>query len=120
MNKFMKIVTLLLGVCGIATAEEASSSPMTGGMSQMLLFGAIFLVMYFVTIRPQSKKAKEHKDLLASLSKGDEVVTLSGILGTIVRESNNYFVINVGGANEMFIQKNAVGQMLPKGTLKSI
>ena len=119
MNKFIQVV-VLLALSGNAVAEETTISSMAGGMNQMFLFAAIFVVMYFVTIRPQSKKAKEHKALLSTLSKGDEVVTLSGILGTIVRDANNYFLINVGGSNEMLIQKNAVAQMLPKGTLKSI
>jgi preprotein translocase subunit YajC len=118
MKKFVQIVTLL-GMSTLAWAEEAAASPMSGAMGQLLLFGGIFVAMYFMTIRPQSKKAKEHRELLAGLSKGDEVVTTSGILGTIVRDANNYFVVNVG-SSEMFIQKHSIAQMLPKGTLKSI
>jgi preprotein translocase subunit YajC len=119
MNKIFYSMVLLL-TAGSVFADEVAASPMGGSLNSMLMFGMIFVVMYFVTIRPQSKKAKEHKLLLASIAKGDEVITLSGILGTIVRESNNYFVLNVGGASEMFIQKNSIAQMLPKGTLKSI
>lgn len=91
-----------------------------GGISSLIMFGALFVMMYFLMIRPQSKRAKEHRDMLASIAKGDEVITQGGILGTVLRDAGNFFVLGLGEGVEVPVQKQAVVQLLPKGTLKSI
>ncbi|MET1253548.1 preprotein translocase subunit YajC [Aliikangiella sp. GXAS 311] len=83
----------------------------------MLLFGVVF---YFLLIRPQSKRAKDHKNMLESLQKGDEVVTNGGILGKINKITDNFVVLNVAQGVEMKFQKHAISATLPKGTIKAV
>lgn len=120
MNKMLSILLLLSVVAPAAFADEAAASAHGGGMSSMLMFGAMFVMMYFLLIRPQSKRAKEHRNLLASLAKGDEIVTQGGMLGKIERDAGNFFIITLSEGVEVPVQKQAVTQVLPKGTLKSI
>lgn len=86
----------------------------------LLLFGGMFVFMYFVVIRPQQKRRKEHAKLIASLSKGDEVVTTAGILGRISRIEGNFVVLEIADKLEMKFQREAIHAVLPKGTLKAI
>ena len=81
---------------------------------------AIFVVFYFLLIRPQQKKAKEAKAMLEALSKGDEVVTAGGILGRIAKLSDQYATIEVGPNSEITVQRQAISQLLPKGTIKAL
>ena len=78
----------------------------------------MFVVLYFVMIRPQMKRAKEQKELLAGLAKGDEVVTVGGVLGRISKLGETYVSIETGTNVELQIQRSAIVQILPKGTLK--
>ena len=84
----------------------------------------MFVVMYFLMIRPQMKKAKEHQRLVSELQKGDEVVTQGGIAGRVAKVGENYLAVEVAEGKEgpvvMQIQKNAVAALLPKGTLKGL
>lgn len=120
--------SLLSCIVTPAFAEEAANAATTapgalaghGGWSSMLMFGALFVMMYFLMIRPQSKRAKEHRNLLASLTKGDEVVTQGGLVGTIVRDAGNFFIVALQQGVEVPIQKQAVVQQLPKGTLQTL
>lgn len=80
----------------------------------------MFVFMYFVVIRPQQKRRKEHAKLVASLGKGDEVVTTAGILGRISRIEGNFVVLEVADKLEMKFQREAIHAVLPKGTLKAI
>ncbi len=89
------------------------------------MFNLIFLVgfgliFYFFMWRPQAKRAKDHKALLAGLSKGDEVITAGGILGKVVRLNDDYVVLEVSGDTELTFQKTHVSAALPKGTIKEI
>ena len=84
------------------------------------LFGGIILFMYLILWRPQSKRAKEHKDLMASVSKGDEVMTSGGLLGKVTKVSDDYLAINVAEGVELKIQKSSVAAILPKGTISQI
>lgn len=86
----------------------------------LLLFGGLFVFMYFVVIRPQQKRRKEHTKLVAGLGKGDEVVTTAGILGRINRIEGNFVVLEVADKVELKFQREAVHAVLPKGTLKAI
>lgn len=109
----------LLAVMPLAHADEAAAAA-GGGMSQLIMFGALFIMMYFLMIRPQTKRAKEHRNLLASLTKGDEVLTQGGMLGKIERDAGSFFILSLSEGVEVPVQKQAVTQLLPKGTIKSI
>ena len=89
-------------------------------MIQLAMMVGLFVLFYFIAIRPQRKRQKEHADLVANLSKGDEVVTNSGILGKISKLDDNYVVLQVADNVELKFQRVAVHAVLPKGTLKSI
>jgi preprotein translocase subunit YajC len=99
-----------------------------GGAEQQLLgflpIILMFVVLYFLMIRPQMKRAKEHKQMLEALSKGDEVVTAGGIVGKVSKVGDGYVTIEVGTrgdqAIEMQMQKSAIQTLLPKGTIKAI
>ena len=98
---------------------QAAGGPQGGGMG-MLLFPIILIgVMYFLMIRPQMKRAKEHKGMLDKLSKGDEVITSGGIAGVITDIGENFITVEVADNVRLRVQKAAVGNVLPKGTLKS-
>ena len=100
-------------------AAPAAASPMGGGFEWIFLVG--FLVIFYLMIwRPQAKRAKEQKNLLGSLQKGDEVATSGGIAGKIVKVSDDFVVLEVSDTVEMKFQKGAVAATLPKGTLKAI
>lgn len=99
------------------TAEGAA--PMGGGFEWIFLIG--FLVIFYLMIwRPQAKRAKEHKNLIGSLTVGDEVVTGGGILGKVKKVTDEFIVLEVGDGQELKFQKGAVVAALPKGTLKAI
>lgn len=87
---------------------------------QLVLMVGLFVLFYFIAIRPQRKRQKEHADLVSNLSKGDEVVTNSGILGKITKLEDNYVVLQVADNVDLKFQRVAVHAVLPKGTLKSI
>jgi preprotein translocase subunit YajC len=78
----------------------------------------IFAIFYFLMIRPQSKRAKEHKQLVESLKKGDEVVTGGGMLGRITEVGENFVQLEVADGIQLRVQKHAVGSLMPKGTVK--
>lgn len=86
---------------------------------QMLPIIAMFAVLYFLMVRPQMKKAKEHKALLESLVKGDEVVTQGGLAGRLTKISENFVSIEIAPNVEIQMQKPAISLVLPKGTLKN-
>ena len=106
-----------------AQAAGAASDPM-GGLMGMLPILLMFVVLWFVMIRPQMKKAKEQQKMVSELAKGDEVVTQGGIAGRIAKVGENYLSLEVAedkdGAVVITVQKNAVGALLPKGTLKNL
>ena len=90
------------------------------GMIDLLFIGMIVLVFYFIIWRPQSKRAKEHRELVSSLTKGDEVVTNGGIIGKIHKLDEQFLVVEVANNVQLKLQKGAVASALPKGTIKSI
>ncbi len=104
-----------------AYADTASPAhPQQGGFSFFVMMAILIFFMYFAIWRPQTKRAKEQRQLLNSLAKGDEVVTAGGILGTINKISDNYVVLSLTDTVEITIQKSSIVSALPKGTLKSI
>jgi len=105
----------------ISNASAANGAPpQQGGFSFFVMMGILVFFMYFAIWRPQSRRAKEQKDLLNSVAQGDEVVTAGGILGTINKISDNYIVLAVSENVEITMQKSSIVSALPKGTLKSI
>jgi preprotein translocase subunit YajC len=103
-----------------ADTAAAPAQQQGGGLSLIMMTGVFILFMYFVMWRPQSKRAKEHRNLINSLAKGDEVVTAGGILGKIVKVSDTYIVLSLNDNVEITMQKSSIANVLPKGTLKSI
>ncbi|UZJ45516.1 preprotein translocase subunit YajC [Marinimicrobium sp. C6131] len=102
-----------------AMAQDAAQ-PQGNPMVTLLMFVGLFVFMYLFIIRPQRKRQKEHQNLVSALSKGDEVVMTSGLLGKIVKVDDNYIVLETGENIEQKFQKVAVHAVLPKGTIKSI
>jgi len=123
----MKIISklglfLMLGLVAVTSyAEGAPVQPEgPGALMQLIFFGGFILIFYFLMWRPQSKRAKEHRNLVSELSKGDEVVTNGGIAGKITKVSEDFIAVEVANGVEIKVQKSAVSTALPKGTLKSI
>ena len=105
----------------LAHAQTAgTASDAFGGLGQLLPLILMFVVLWFLMIRPQMKKAKEHKALIEALAKGDEVVTQGGIVGRITKVGEGYVTVEIAEGTEVVIQKPSIGLVLPKGTLKSL
>ena len=85
-----------------------------------VMMGGIIVLFYFMLIRPQNKRRKEHMTLISSLQKGDEVVTAGGIVGMVNKVEDDFVKVQVAPSIEMRIQKTAIGATLPKGTIKSL
>jgi len=102
---------------GTAYAQAAGAAGGGDTLMGMLPIILMFVVLYFLMIRPQMKKAKEHKTMLEALSRGDEVVAV-GILGRIERITDNYLALEIAPNVVIQVQKQAVTQLLPKGTMK--
>lgn len=97
----------------------------TGGGIESQMMGLLpivlmFVLLYFLMIRPQMKRTKEHRTMTESLTKGDEVVCAGGMLGRITKMTDAYITIEIAANTEIVVQRAAVSTMLPKGTLKSI
>jgi preprotein translocase subunit YajC len=106
----------------IAEAYAQTPSGGVGGMDIMSMLPLIlmFVLLYFLLLRPQMKRAKEQKQMIASLQKGDEVVTSGGTLGKVTKVSDNYLNLEIAPNVEITVQKSAIQTMLPKGTLKNV
>jgi len=91
-----------------------------GGYESIILIVLMFAVLYFLMIRPQMKRAKEHKTLIEALQKGDEVVATGGVLGRISKVSESYVTLEIADKVEVQVQRSAVQLVLPKGTIKNI
>jgi len=106
----------------IAEAYAQTPSGGAGGMDIMSMLPLIlmFVLLYFLLLRPQMKRAKEQKQMIASLQKGDEVITSGGALGKVTKVSDNYLSLEIAPNVEITVQKSAIQTMLPKGTLKNV
>ena len=101
-----------------AGAQAAPGAP--GGQFQFALIMAAFIALfYFMLIRPQSKRAKEHQALISKLATGDEVVTTGGLLGKIAEVGDTFITLEVADGVRLKVQKVQIAQLMPKGTLKS-
>ena len=98
---------------------QAGGQPGFDGFQMILLFG-IMGIFLFITFRSQAKRAKEHKQLMESLQKGDEVVAAGGLVGRITRLTDQYAVLEIAPNTEIVVQKAGIQVALPKGTIKSI
>jgi len=97
-----------------------AAAPQNGGLLQMLIFMAVaFGAMYFLMIRPQTKRQKEHRAMVSALAKGDEVVTNGGIAGRVDEVGETFITVEIAPNVKVKLQKGMVSQVLPKGTLKS-
>lgn len=99
----------------------AQAAPAQQGTSMgfILFMGLFFVIFYFMLIRPQSKRAKEHRAMLAALAVGDEVVTSGGILGRVVEVGDNFITLEVADGVQLKVQKGQVASLMPKGTVKA-
>ena len=108
-------------ISGLVLAQAADTASSLMGMAPILL---MFVVLYFLMIRPQMKRQKEHKALLAALAKGDEVISAGGLLGKVTKVTDNYVTIEVAEMAdkpvEILMQKASVSAVLPKGTIKAL
>lgn len=103
-----------------AAAQQQAGAPAGGDMGLLnLLFPIILIVaFYFLLIRPQTKRAKDHKQMVDGLKKGDEIVTGGGVLGRITEVGDNFVQVEIADGVNVKVQKQAVGSMMPKGTYK--
>lgn len=99
-----------------AHAQDASTQ---GGLMSFLPLIVIFVIFYFLLIRPQMKRSKEHRKLVEELSTGAEVVTNGGLLGRITRVDESFVTVKFADKVEIKVQKNAIASVMPKGTIKS-
>ena len=91
---------------------------MQSSLMSMLPLVLMFVVLYFVMIRPQMKRQKEHRSMIDALAKGDEVATAGGLLGKVTKMGDTYLSVEIAGGVEVQLQRSAVVQVLPKGTIK--
>lgn len=113
----------LFTLFGISNAYAATAAPApstTGGLISFLPMILIFVLFIFLMMRPQMKRAKEHRALISALSLGDEVLTTGGMLGKISKLQDNFVVLSLGKELDIMLQKNAIAQVLPKGTMDSL
>ena len=101
-----------------AMAQAAGTGPQ-GGLVTFLPMIILFVVFYFLLIRPQQKRQKQHKEMLASIAKGDEIVTMGGLLGKVIDLNENFMTLEVAKGTQVKVQRNLVQAMMPKGTIKN-
>lgn len=98
----------------------AASAPSTTDLMSFLPLVVIFVLFFFMIIRPQMKQAKEQRNMIAALQKGDEVVTSGGIVGKVTKVTDTFISLEIAVNTEITVQKQAIQSALPKGTIKSI
>jgi preprotein translocase subunit YajC len=101
-------------------APAAADSPFGGGLGSMLPLVLMFVVLYFVMIRPQMKRQKEAKAMIDAIAKGDEVVLGGGMLGKVSKLGETYMHVEIASGVEIQVQRSAVVQVLPKGTVSNV
>ncbi|MDU0356165.1 preprotein translocase subunit YajC [Paraglaciecola aquimarina] len=105
-----------------AHAQAASGGAAGGGFEMLIMLGVFGLIFYFMLYRPQAKRVKEHKNLVASLGKGDEVLTQGGMVGKIskVSDEKDFVELSLNDSTNIIVQKSSISAVLPKGTMKAI
>jgi preprotein translocase subunit YajC len=115
----MSLLDLLISPAHAQAAGQAAPGGLFGGGLSGLLFPIILIaIMYFLMIRPQMKRAKEHRAMLEKLARGDEVITNGGIAGTVSDIGDSFITVEIADNVRVRVQKGAIGNVLPKGTLK--
>ena len=109
---------MFISLAHAQTAPAAAPGGIESSLMSMLPLVLMFVVLYFIMIRPQMKRQKEHKAMVEALAKGDEVVTAGGLYGKVSKIGETNLHIEVANGVEVMIQRHAVTQVLPKGTLK--
>ena len=102
----------------IAAGGAAGGQAQGSGLEPLIMLGLLFVLFYFLLIRPQAKRAKEHKQMVEALSKGDEVVTNGGILGRIKEIDDSFLTLEIAEGTDVKLQRNAITAIVPKGTYK--
>lgn len=114
----------LTQLSNVALAQAASAEGAMGTIGSLLPIILMFVVLYFLMIRPQMKRQKEHRAMVQALAKGDEVITAGGLLGKVSRVTDNYIALEIaeqdGRTVEVLSQRVAVTSVLPKGTIKDL
>jgi preprotein translocase subunit YajC len=103
-----------------AFAQGAAGGGAESSLMSFLPLILMFAVLYFIMIRPQMKRQKEHRNMLAAMAKGDEVVTNGGVVGKVTKVGEAYVGVEISEGTEILVQKSAVTTILPKGTIKSL
>ncbi len=116
----MRSLLALMSSALVSPAFAAPAAPAGPGGVELIMLVVMMVVFYFFLIRPQQKRAKEHKSLVENLNKGDEVVTSGGILGKIAKVTDDFVVVEISNNLEIKLQKQSIQATLPKGTIKSI
>ncbi len=104
----------------VAAAVEGAQPAHADGSFSLIMIVAIFVLFYFMLIRPQNKRAKEHRALINEVKVGDEIVTLGGMLAKVLSVDENYLKVGLAEGVEIHLQRSAISSVLPKGTLKSL
>ena len=105
-----------------AVAAEGVPTPAGGGFEMLIMLGIFGVIFYFMIYRPQAKRQKEQKNLMSSLSKGDEVLTVGGVVGKITKisDANDYIVISISEGTNLTIKRDYISAVLPKGSIQSL
>ncbi len=108
----------------LSLISNAFAAPTAGGAESSLMsflpLILMFAVLYFIMIRPQMKRQKEHRNMLAAMAKGDEVIISGGIVGKVTKVNEAYVGVEIADGTEVTVQKSSVTTILPKGTIKSL
>lgn len=115
-NRYERKMSLLIP----SAHAQAAGAPPAGDSFGLIMLVGMMILFYFMLIRPQQKRQKEHQKTLDSLSVGDEVSTSAGLLGKVRKVDDNYVVLKVDENVELKFQKSSILAVLPKGTLKAI
>ena len=103
-----------------AYAQDAGQAQQPSLAYNLLLFGGMFFLFWWILWRPLAKRAKEHRDLVSSISKGDEVMTSGGLLGKVTKVNDEYIAVEISDGVQIKLQKSSVAAALPKGTINQI
>ena len=103
-----------------AYAQSAASGFSLDSLGSFLPILLMFVILYFLMIRPQQKKQKEQRDMLSALSAGDKVLTAGGIVGKITKVSENFITLEISTGTEIIIQKASIVSLLPNGTIETL